>query len=68
MPPAFRRMRLLTAMATLVAGVLECGWSDVPPPAETRREQMVQSIMRHVRETGGKGATLDALAFFTERL
>ena len=59
-------MRLLAAVATLVAGMLEYGWSDTPQqPAETHQEQVVQSIMRYLRETGGKGATLSALAFLS---
>jgi len=66
LPAAYRRMRLLTAIATLAACAAEYRWIDTPPsPAETHQQQVMQSIVRYLRESGGKGMTLDALAFLS---
>ena len=66
LPAPYRRMRLLTAVATLVAAMLEYNWLDTPPPpSETRQEQIIRGIQRYLRETGGNGATLNSLAFLT---
>ncbi len=62
-PPAVRRLRLVTALAALVTGIVEDGFaeSDREDPA-LFQARIIATVQQHIRDTVGRGATLDHLA------
>ncbi|HOF89516.1 MAG TPA: AraC family transcriptional regulator [Armatimonadota bacterium] len=62
-PPLTRRLRIISALATLLAGVIEAGGrEDDPEDPRLFRQRMIATVQQHIRDTAGRGATLDHLA------
>lgn len=63
LPSPLVRLRLIAALANIVAALVEEGYR---PAGEDRRrgvqKQKIDAICRHIRDTGGAGASLDHLA------
>lgn len=62
-PAVVRRLRLVTAMAALFTAIIEDGLvSDVTDDAGDFQRRIVATVQQHIRDTAGRGATLDHLA------
>lgn len=63
LPPALTRMHVVAALVNIVATLVETGFRE--PVAEQRhrlQREKIEAICRHIRETGGVGASLAHLA------
>jgi AraC-like DNA-binding protein len=62
-PPLVRRLKIVTALAALLTGIIETGYaaSDEEDPRHLQ-QRIVATVQQHIRDTAGRGATLDHLA------
>ncbi len=62
-PPLTRRLRVVGALSALLAGIIEAGYraDDVENPRHCQ-ERFIATVQQHIRDTAGRGATLDHLA------
>jgi len=62
-PPALARMRLVSAVSLLVSAIVQRGFgAEMSEDAEPQQQRMVHTVQRYLRETAGRGVTLDTLA------
>jgi len=59
-----RRQRIVAGLAALVVKIVEASFlpETTPPDPNAFQRQVIDAVLRHVRETSGRGATLDSLA------
>ena len=63
LPAELIRLRLLAALAEVVATLVEEGYRDTVGDSQHRfQREKIEAICRHIRETGGADAQLDHLA------
>lgn len=63
LPVELIRLRLLTALAEIVATLVEEGYRDTAGDSQHRfQREKIETICRHIRKTGGADARLDHLA------
>ena len=63
LPAGLIRLRLLAALAEIVATLVEEGYRDTAGDPQHRfQREKIEAICRHIRETGGADAHLDHLA------
>ena len=62
-PPELIRLRLLAALADMVAALVEEGYAETVVGRQYRfQREKIEAICRHIRETGGNDASLNHLA------
>ncbi len=59
--PALARLRLVSAVSLLVSAIVQRGYRDAVEE-EPLPQRMVHTVQRYIRETAGRGVTLDMLA------
>ncbi|MDD5677393.1 MAG: AraC family transcriptional regulator [Kiritimatiellae bacterium] len=63
LPPELIRLRLLAALADVVFALVKEGYRKTAANQRHRfQQEKIEAICRHIRETGGVGASLDHLA------
>jgi len=63
-PAALRRQRVIAGLAALLVKVVEASFlpESAPPDPNAFQRQVIDAVMRHIRETAGRGGALDSLA------
>jgi AraC-like DNA-binding protein len=62
LPPAVRRARIAAGVALLAAALVAKGYAPTVAGSSTFRDEVIDTIQRHIREANGKACRLDNLA------
>ncbi len=63
--PELARLDLLSVVQAIVARVIDAGWRHDAGESGTHQSRAIAAVRRHVSDTAGAGASLDALALLS---
>lgn len=63
--PELARLDLLSVVQAIAARVIEAGWRQDTGASGTHQSRAIAAVRRHVSDTAGAGASLDALALLS---